>query len=94
METSSYVNIEQAEEDYLVFCCFTVGSDLDPMSKFNRRKAAALTVDALRRYMSLPVESSVRPHHVTREREPERSGGVMLYYYRIPVASCEIQGAD
>lgn len=93
-ETSVYVNIERTEEDYLVFCCFTVGSDLDPMSKFNRRKAAALTVDALRRYMSLPVAVSVRPHHVTREREPERSGGVMLYYYRIPVASCEIQGVD
>ena len=93
-ETSVYVNIEQDKGDYLVFCCFTVGSDLDPMSEFNRRKAAALTVDALRRFMNLPAEVGIRPRHVTREREPERSGGVMLYYYRIPVASCEIRGVD
>ena len=93
-ETSVYVNIEQDEADYLVFCCFSVGNDLDPMSEFNRRRAAALTVDALRRYLSLPVEASVHPRHVTREREPERRGGVLLYYYRIPVAFCEIRGVD
>lgn len=93
-ETSVYVNIEQTEVDYLVFCCFAVGSDLDPMSEFNRRKAAALTVDALRRYLNMTAEACIRPRHVTREREPERSGGVMLYYYRIPIASCEIRGAD
>lgn len=93
-ETSVYVNIEQAEDAYLVFCCFTVGSDLDPMSEFNRRKAAALTVDALRRYLGLPNEAGIRPRHVTRERDPERSGGVMLYYYRIPIASCEIRGVE
>ena len=93
-ETSVYVNIEQAGEDYLVFCCFTVGSDLDPMSEFNRRKAAALTIDALRRYLNLPAKACIRPRHVTREREPERSGGVMLYYYRIPAATCEIRGVD
>lgn len=93
-ETSVYVNIERAKEDYLVFCCFTVGNDLDPMSEFNRHKAAALTVDALRRYLNLSAETRIRPRHVTREREPERSGGVMLYYYRIPVASCEIGGVD
>ncbi len=92
METSVYVNIEQTEEDYLVFCCFTVGSDLDPMSEYNRRKAAALTVDALRRYKNLPADAVVRPRNVTREREPERNGGVMLYYYRIPIRYCEIQG--
>jgi len=92
-ETSVYVNIEQTAEDYLVFCCFTVGSDLDPMSEYNRRKAAALTVDALRRYRKLPAEATIRPRNVTREREPERNGGVMLYYYRIPIASCEIRGA-
>ena len=92
-ETSVYVNIEQAEDDYLVFCCFTVGSDLDPMSEFNRRKAAVLTIDALRRYLGLSDKARIRPRHVTRERDPERSGGVMLYYYRIPIASCEIRGA-
>lgn len=91
-EMSVYVNIEQDKEDYLVFCCFTVGSDMDPMSEFNRRKAAALTVDALRRFLNLPAEVGIRPRHVTRERDPERSGGVMIYYYRIPVASCEIRG--
>ena len=91
-ETSVYINIEQTAEDYLVFCCFTVGSDLDPMSEYNRRKAAALTVDALRRYRKLPAEVTIRPRNVTREREPERNGGVMLYYYRIPIESCEIQG--
>ena len=90
-ETSVYVNIEQTAEDYLVFCCFTVGSDLDPMSEYNRRKAAALTVDALRRYRKLPAEATIRPRNVTREREPERNGGVMLYYYRIPIESCEIR---
>ena len=90
-ETSVYVNIEQTEEDYLVFCCFTVGSDLDPMSEYNRRKAAALTIDALRRYRKLPAEATIRPKNVTREREPERNGGVMLYYYRIPIASCEVR---
>ena len=90
-ETSVYVNIEQTAEDYLVFCCFTVGSDLDPMSEFNRRKAAALTVDALRRYLKLPAEATIRPRNVKREREPERNGGVMLYYYRIPIGSCEIR---
>ena len=90
-ETSVYVNIEQTAEDYLVFCCFTVGSDLDPMSEYNRRKAAALTVDALRRYRKLPAEVTIRPRNVTREREPERNGGVMLYYYRIPIESCEIR---
>jgi len=93
-ETSVYVNIEQTEEDYLVFCCFTVGSDLDPMSEYNRRKAAALTVDALRRYRKLPAEATIRPRNVTREREPERNGGVMLYYYRIPIGSCEIREAE
>lgn len=93
-ETSVYINIEQAEDDYLVFCCFTVGSDLDPMSEFNRQKAAALTVDALRRYLGLPNEAGIRPCHVTRERDPERCGGVMLYYYRIPIASCEIRGVE
>ena len=93
-ETSVYVNIDQTETDYLVFCCFTVGNDLDPMSEFNRRKAAVLTVDALRRYLKLSTETSIRPRHVTREREPERSGGVMLYYYRIPIVSCEIQGVE
>ena len=93
-ETSVYVNIEQTAEDYMVFCCFTVGSDLDPMSEYNRRKAAALTVDALRRYLKLPEKAAIRPRNVTREREPERNGGVMLYYYRIPVGSCEIQGVE
>ena len=93
-ETAVYVNIEQTTEDYLVFCCFTVGSDLDPMSEYNRRKAAALTVDALRRYRKLPAEATIRPRNVTREREPERNGGVMLYYYRIPIASCEIRGSE
>jgi len=92
-ETSVYVNIERTAEDYLVFCCFTVGSDLDPMSDYNRHKAAALTTDALRRYLNLPADAAVRPRHVTRERDPERNGGVMLYYYRIPVWACEIQGA-
>jgi len=94
VETSVYVNIDQTDEDYLVFCCFTVGTDLDPLSVYNRRKAAALTVDALRRYLHLPPGARVRPRHVTREREPERNGGVMLYYYRIPVATCEIRGAE
>lgn len=93
-ETSVYVNIEQTAEDYLVFCCFTVGSDLDPMSEYNRRKAAALTVDALRRYLKLPAEATIRPRHVTREREPERNGGVMFYYYRVPIGSCEIRGIE
>lgn len=93
-ETSVYVNIEETKEDYLVFCCFTVGSDLDPMSEYNRHKAAALTIDALRRYRKLPEKFTIRPRNVTREREPERNGGVMLYYYRIPIASCEIQGAE
>ena len=93
-ETSVYVNIEQTAEDYLVFCCFTVGADLDPMSEYNRRKAAALTVDALRRYRKLPAKATIRPRNVTREREPERNGGVMLYYYRIPMDSCEIRGAE
>lgn len=93
-ETSVYVNIEQTAEDYLVFCCFTVGSDLDPMSEYNRRKAAALTIDALRRYRKLPAEATLRLRHVTREREPERNGGVMIYYYRIPIGSCEIRGAE
>ena len=41
-ETSVYVNIEQTAEDYLVFCCFTVGRDLDPMSEYNRRKEAEI----------------------------------------------------
>ena len=90
-ETTVYVNIDETAEDYLVFCCFTVGSDLDPMSEYNRRKAAALTVDALRRYRKLPAGVTIRPRNVTREREPERNGGVMLYYYRIPVGSCEIR---
>lgn len=93
-ETSVYVNIEQTAEDYLVFCCFTVGSDLDPMSEYNRRKAAALTVDALRRYRKLPCGATIRPRNVTREREPERNGGVMLYYYRIPIRSCEIKDVE
>ena len=93
-ETSVYVNIERTADDYLVFCCFTVGDDLDPMSEYNRRKAAALTVDALRRYLNLPAETSIRPRHVKREREPERNGGVMLYYYRIPADSCEVTGVE
>lgn len=93
-ETSVYVNIDQTAEDYLAFCCFTAGSDLDPMSEYNRRKAAALTVDALRRYRKLPAEVMIRPRNVTREREPERNGGVMLYYYRIPIRSCEIRGTE
>ena len=93
-ETSVYVNIEQAADDYLVFCSFTVGSDLDPMSEFNRRKAAALTVDALRRYLGLPSEAKIRPRHVTWERDPERCGGIMIYYYRMPIASCEIRGVE
>ena len=93
-ETSVYVNIEQTAEDYLVFCCFTVGSDLDPMSEYNRHKAVALTVDALRRYLKLPPEATIRPRMITREREPERNGGVMLYYYRIPVGACDIQGVE
>ena len=93
-ETSVYVNIDETAEDYLVFCCFTVGRDLDPMSEYNRRKAAALTVDALRRYRKLSEKATVRPRNVTREREPERNGGVMLYYYRIPIGSCEIQDAE
>lgn len=93
-ETSVYVNIEQDAEDYLVFCCFTVGNDLDPMSEYNRRKAAAITVDALRRYLKLPAEVTIRPRNVTRERVPERNGGIMLYYYRVPIGSCEIQGDE
>lgn len=92
--TSVCVNIERDGEDYLVFCCFTVGKDLDPMSERNRRKAAALTVDALRRYLNLPESATVRPRHVTREREPERNGGVLLYYYRMPIGSCEIREGD
>ena len=94
VETSAYVNIEQTADAYMVFCCFTVGGDFDPMSEYNRRKAAALTVDALRRYLNLPAEAVIRPRHVTRERVPERNGGVMLYYYRIPIATCEIEGAE
>ena len=93
-ETSAYVNIEQTAEDYLVFCCFTVGSDLDPMSVNNRRKAAALTVEALRQYRKLPADATIRPRNVTREREPERNGGVLLYYYRVPIGSCEIRGVE
>lgn len=92
--TSVCVNIERDGEDYLVFCCFTVGSDLDPMSERNRRKAAALTVDALRRYLDLPDTATVRPRHVTREREPERNGGVLLYCYRMPIGACEIREGD
>ena len=93
-ETLVYVNIDETAEDYLAFCCFTVGSDLDPMSEYNRRKAAALTVDALRRYRKLPANVTIRARNVTRERVPERNGGVMLYYYRIPIESCEIRGAE
>ena len=93
-ETSVYVNIDETAEDYLVFCCFTVGSDLDPMSEYNRRKAAALTIDALRRYRKLPAGVTIQPRNVKREREPERNGGVMLYYYRIPIGSCEIREAE
>ena len=93
-ETSVYVNIDETKEDYLAFCCFTVGKDLDPMSEYNRRKAAALTADALRRYLKLPAKATIRPRNVTREREPERNGGVMLYYYRIPIGACEIQGVE
>ena len=93
-ETSVCVNVQQTAEDYLVFCCFTAGRDLDPMSEYNRRKAAALTIDALRRYRNLPAGATIRPRNVTREREPERNGGVMLYYYRMPIRSCEIIGAE
>ena len=64
------------------------------MSERNRRKAAALTVDALRRYLDLPDTATVRPRHVTREREPERNGGVLLYCYRMPIGACEIREGD
>jgi len=90
---SVYVNIEETENNYLAFCCFTAGSDMDPMSEANRRKAATLTIDALRKYRNLPKELTIKAKHVQREREPERNGGLMSYYYRIPIAFCEIQGA-
>lgn len=90
-ETSVYVNIEQASDDFLAFCCFTVGNDLDPMSEYNQHKATALTLDALRRYLNFPDDTMIHPLQMTFERDPERSGGVMLYYYRIPIETCEIQ---
>ena len=93
-EMSVYVNIEQTTEDFLVFCCFPVGNDLDPMSEYNRQKATALTLDALRRYLNLPADTVVRPQNITNAREPERNGGVLLYYYRIPIETCEVQESE
>ena len=89
-EISVYVNINQTAEDFLAFCCFTVGSDLDPMSEYNQHKATALTLDALRRYLNFPTDTTIRPLQMTFERAPERSGGVMLYHYRIPIDTCDI----
>lgn len=89
-ETSVYVNIDQSADDFMIFCCFTVGDDLDPKSEYNQHKATALTLDALRRYLNLPSDTEVCPLHIMSERDPERSGGVMLYYYRIPIETCDI----
>lgn len=90
-ETVVYVNIEENEDDYLVFCCFNAIGDLDPMSVPNRRKAAALTTEALRKYRNLPPAMTVKVRSAKRDREPERKGGILSYHYRIPMASCEDQ---
>ena len=92
-QTSVYVNIEETEKDYLVFCCFTAGRDKDPMSEANRRKAAELTIDALRKYRRLPTELTIKARNVKRERSPEQNGGLMMYYYRLPIAFCAVQKA-
>ena len=88
-DTAVYVNIEEGEGEYLVFCCFNAIGDLDPMSVPNRRKAAALTIDALRKYRNLSPAMTVKVRSAKRDREPERNGGLLLYRYRIPMASCE-----
>lgn len=88
-ETAVYVNIEESEGEYLVFCCFNAIGDLDPMSVSNRRKAAALTTDALRKHRNLPPTMTVKVRSAKRDREPERHGGILVYRYRIPMASCE-----
>lgn len=90
-ETAVFVNIEEAEGEYLVFCCFNVIGDLDPMSVSNRRKAAALTIDALRKHRDLPPTMTVKVRSAKRDREPVRNGGILSYHYRIPMASCENQ---
>lgn len=93
-ETAVYVNIEEQDGEYRVFCCFNVVGDGDPMSVSNRRKAAALTMDALRKYRNLPPEMTVKVRSAKRDREPERNGGMLLYHYRMPVASCENQKVE
>lgn len=92
-ETAVYVNIEEVDGEYRVFCCFNSAGDLDPMSVSNRRKAAALTKDALRKYRNLPSDMTVKVRDAKRDREPERNGGMLLYHYRMPVASCVDVGA-
>lgn len=87
-ETAVYVNVEEADGEYRVFCCFNAVGDLDPMSVSNRRKAAALTRDALRKYRNLSPNMTVKVRDAKRDREPERNGGLLLYHYRMPVASC------
>ena len=87
-ETAVYVNIEEQDGEYRVFCCFNVAGDSDPMSVPNRRKAAALTMDALRKYRNLPPEMTVKVRNAKRDRDPECNGGVLMYHYRMPVASC------
>lgn len=88
-ETAVYVNIEEVDGEYCVFCCFNVIGDPDPMSLSNRRKAAALTMDALGKYRNLPPGKSVKVLSAKRTPEPERHGGLLLYHYQIPVMSCE-----
>ena len=88
-ETAVYVNVEEVDDEYRVFCCFNVIGDPDPMSLSNLRKAAALTMDALGKYRNLPTGKSVKVLSAKRYPEPERHGGLLLYHYQIPVASCE-----
>lgn len=88
-ETAVYVDIEETDDEYHVFCCFNAIGDLDPMSVSNRRKAAALTMEALRKYRDLPPGKTVRVRSAKRYREPERNGGLLVYHYRMPVAACE-----
>ena len=88
-DTVVYVNMEESDGEYSVFCCFNALGDLDPMSVPNRRKAAALTIDALRKYRNLPPTMTVKVRSAKRDREPECNGGLLLYHYRIPLASCE-----
>ena len=93
-DTVVYVNIEEMEDEYRVFCCFNAIADFDPMSIPNRRKAAALTMDALRKYRGLPPGKVVKVWKAQRDQEPERNGGLLLYHYRIPIATCEDQEAQ